>query len=82
MWAEAYLLKVDGHDLPFIDEPGALLHLHLVEQRRVDDGQVALQAQLQVPSLDVHHHILPLQTELHVERHYELVKDKNGHTKS
>ena len=57
-----YLLNVEEQRLLVLDDPGALLHLHLLGQVRVDDGRLALHAHPQMLLLNVHNHIFALKT--------------------
>lgn len=67
-----YLLQVHSDCFAILDEPGALLHLDLVEELPINDRRVALQAHLEAASLDIHHHVLALQPEAHLEGHGQL----------
>lgn len=67
-----YLLQVHGDRFAILNEPGALLHLDLVEELPINDRGVALEADLEAASLDIHHHVLALQPEAHLEGHSQL----------
>lgn len=62
-----YLLQVHSDSFAILNEPGALLHLDLVEELTINDRRVALEADLEAASLDINHHILALQPEAHLE---------------
>lgn len=68
----SYLFQMDCDNLAIVNEPGAFLYLDLVVQLAVDDGRVSLQANLQWASLDVHHHVSPLDAKVDIERHRQL----------
>lgn len=70
-----YLLKMDRDHFPILYKPRALLHFHLIVQLPVNHRRMTLQSDLQGTPLYVHHHILPLQTEAHIERHNQLRED-------
>lgn len=61
-----------SHHSVVLNEPGALLYLHLVVQLPINDWWLPLEPHPKVPSLDVHHHILPLQPEVNMEGHCQL----------
>lgn len=67
-----YLLQMHGDCFTIFNQPGALLHLHFIEKLSIDDRRMTLQANFEAPSLDIHHHILPLQPEVHLERDGQL----------
>lgn len=66
---------MDSNNFAIVDEPGALLDLHLVVELAFNNGGVSLQADLDGASMDVHHYVFPLNAELHVERHAQLEED-------
>lgn len=67
-----YLLQVHGDCFAILNEPGALLHLDLIEELPINDRRVALEADLEAASLDIDHHVLALQPEAHLEGHSQL----------
>ena len=71
-----YLLQVHGDCFTIFNQPGALLHLHFIEKLSINDRRMALQANFEASSLDIHHHVLPLQPEVHLERDGQLDQTK------
>lgn len=71
-----YLLQVHGDCFTIFNQPGALLHLHFIEELSIENRRMAFQANSEAPSLDIHHHILPLQPEVHLERDGQLEQTK------
>lgn len=67
-----YLFQVHSDCFTILNEPGALLHLDLIEELPINDWRVALEAHPEPASLDVHHHVLALQPEAHLEGHSQL----------
>lgn len=71
-----YLLQVHGDCFTIFNQPGTLLHLHFVEKLSINNRRMAFQANSEAPSLDIHHHVLPLQPEGHLERDGQLEQTK------
>lgn len=65
-----------GDCFTIFNQPGALLHLHFIEKLSINDRRMALQANSEAPSLDIHHHVFPLQPEAHLERDGQLDQTK------
>lgn len=71
-----YLLQVHGDCFTILNQPGTLLHLHFIEKFSINNRRMTFQANSEAPSLDIHHHILPLQPEGHLERDGQLEQTK------
>jgi hypothetical protein len=71
-----------GHNFAILNEPRTLLHLHFIIQLPVNDRWLSLEPYPEVPPLDVHHYVFPLQPEVDTEGHCQLDKTqalRSGH---